>query len=77
MDEMLVALSVRHLHQAKPVATGHQPHGLGVDGDRPIGEFHLGGQVVLMQMDRQFSLLAQALHRFSPAHARLASPVRI
>ena len=51
MDEVLVALAVRQLHQAQPVAPGHQAHRLGVDSDRPVGERHVGGQVFLMQMD--------------------------
>ena len=77
MDEVLVALAVGQLHDAEPVTARDQPHGLGVDGDRPVGEFYLCVEVVVMQMDRQLSLLAQASNRFSPAHACLASPVRI
>ena len=49
---MLVALAVRQLHQAQPVAAGHQAHRLGVDGDRPVGELDVRGQVFLVKMDR-------------------------
>ena len=69
MDEVLVAVAVGQLDHAKPVPAGDQAHGLGVDGDGTVGEFHLGGKVVVMQMDRQFTLLEQASDRFSPAHA--------
>ena len=49
-DQMLVALAVRKLHQAQPVAAGNQPHRLGVDGDRAV-ERHAFGQVFLVEMD--------------------------
>src|SRR5262245_3166968 len=35
-DRMAIAL--RELHQAEPVAMGIEPHGLGVDGDRAAGQ---------------------------------------
>jgi hypothetical protein len=77
VDEMLVALAVGQLHKAQTVAARHQSHGFGIDGDRPIGESDLRGQVILVKVNRQFSLLDQASYRFSPARARLASPVPI
>ena len=48
---MLVALAVGQLHEAQPVAAGHQAHGLGIDGDRAVGELDVRGQVFLVEMD--------------------------
>ena len=74
-DEMLVALAVRQLHQAQPVAARHQAHRLGVDGDRPVGELHVGGQVFFVQMDRHSHSSDQALHmRFSPPRCPPCQP---
>jgi hypothetical protein len=51
MDEVLVAFPVGQLDQAQPVASRDETHCLGVDGDRPIGESHIRGQVFLVQMN--------------------------
>ena len=48
---MLVTLPVGQLHQAQPIAAGNQPHRLGVDGNRAVGELHAARQVFLMEMD--------------------------
>jgi hypothetical protein len=51
---MLVAFAVGQLHEAQAVAARDEAHGFGIDGDRPIRESHVCGQVFLMQMDRHF-----------------------
>ena len=72
---MLVALAVGQLHQAQPVAARQQAHRLGVDGDRPVGELHVGGQVFLVKMDgHSYSFGQASIGRFSPPGACLASP---
>src|SRR5205814_212122 len=53
-DEMLVALAVRQLNEAQPVAAGDQAHGFGVDGDWTVGERHAGRQVFLVEMNSHF-----------------------
>jgi hypothetical protein len=59
-DEMLVALAVRQLHQAQPVAAGVEAHRLGIDRDRPVGEPDVSGQVFLVQMNGHSSSSGEA-----------------
>jgi hypothetical protein len=58
-DEMLVALAVGKLHEAQAIAPGKEAHGFGVHGDWALGESHLGGQVVLVQMNGHFHSRSQ------------------
>ena len=67
---MLVALSVGQLHEAQPVASGHQAHSFSVDRDRTVGESDVRGQVFLVKMDSHCYSCARlwtALVRLSPA----------
>ena len=47
--EMFVALAVADLHDAQPVADGHETHGFGIDGHRAIGE-DACGEVFFVEM---------------------------
>ena len=71
---MLVALAVRQLHEAQPVAAGDQAHGFGIDRDRTVGKDDFGRQVFLVKINSH-SYSCTALHdRFSPRAAVHASP---
>ena len=50
-DEMLVAAAVGKLDQAQPVAPREQPHRLGIDRDRTVGEAHVRGQILLVEVN--------------------------
>ena len=74
MDEVLVALAVGQLDEAQPVAAGDEAHGFGVDGDRPVGERDLGGQVLLVQVNGHSISIPEVPKRFSPPRAPVATP---
>jgi hypothetical protein len=48
------------LHEAQPVAAREQAHGFGVDGNRPIRELYVCGQVFLVKVDSHSCSLKQA-----------------
>ena len=47
LHDMRIAVAGGQLHQAKPVAMGREPHGLGVDRDA-IAELDVGRQIALV-----------------------------
>ena len=59
-NEMLVALPVRKLDDAQPVAARIEPHRLGIDGDWSIGEADIARQVFLVQMNGHSNSFGQA-----------------
>ncbi len=58
---MGVAVAGRKLDQAKPVAMGIEPHGLGVDGHAGTKR-QVGGKVAAMKADRHLPDASQTLH---------------
>ena len=47
---MCVTVTAAKLYQAQPVASGLQPHGFGVNGDR-VAQIEIGEQVALVEVN--------------------------
>src|SRR3546814_3055216 len=67
-NQVLVPVAGRDLEKAQPIARGDEPHGLGIDGDRP-GTKRIPGQVFFMEIYRseEHTSELQSLMRISYA----------